>query len=84
MRKLMATAAIAAGLLAACGGGLSDDAKAEILAGCMDGGATESQCQCVVDFFEEAGVTSPDDLTEEIVDESARTCAEAVPGPTNS
>ena len=83
MRKLIATAAMAAGFLAACGGGLSDEAKAEIIEGCMSAGATRSQCQCVADFYDEAGVVSPEDLTEEIVSEAARTCA-AVPGPTNT
>ena len=87
MRKVIATAAIAAGLLAACGGGgggLSDEAKAEILEGCLSSGATESQCQCIVDFYDEAGVENPEDVTEDILRESARTCAGAQPAPINT
>lgn len=85
MRKLIATAAIATGLLAACGGGgLSDDAKAEILQGCLSSGATENQCQCIVDFYDDAGVESPEDLTQGLVTEAATTCAGAQPGPTNT
>ena len=78
MRKLIVTAAIATGLLAGCGGGgLSDEAKAQIIEGCMSSGATRTQCQCIVDFYDKAGVESPEDLTEEIVSEAATTCAGA-------
>ena len=40
-------------LLAACsGGGFSEDDKSEFIAGCQEGGGTESACACVWDKIE--------------------------------
>lgn len=40
-------------LLVACsGGGFSEDDQSDFIAGCMDGGGTESACQCVWDKIE--------------------------------
>ncbi len=85
MRKLVISTTIVAAVLAGCGGGLSEEAKAAILRGCLDSGASQAQCECVVEHYDEAGVETPEDLTPELVEEAALACAGGpAPGPTGT
>lgn len=78
MRRLAITATLAGALMTACGGGgLSDQEREEAMAGCLDGGATQAQCECIVDYYDEQGVESGEDLTQEIITGAVQACAGA-------
>ena len=77
MRRVVMAATLASSLLAACGGGLSEQDRTDFVAGCMSSGSSRSQCECAIDYFEDNGVKSPDDLTPQLQAEAATACAGA-------
>ncbi len=76
-RKLVVAATIVVGFLSGCGGGLSEQDRTDFVAGCVSTGSSQSQCECMLEFLEGEGVTSPEDLTPELQTEAATSCAGA-------
>lgn len=77
MRRAIAIAALT--ILAACGGteGWGDKARAEFIAGCESGGATNEACTCMQEKLEAEypDADDPADIDSGKVDEFAKECA---------
>ena len=66
-------------ILASCGGdeGWSDQARTDFVAGCVDGGAEESLCECLQEKLEAAhpDLDDPADLDQSEVVDFTKECA---------
>jgi hypothetical protein len=77
---LMKKAILVLMIMASCGGdeGWSDQARRDFVAGCVDGGAEQSMCECLQEKLEAAhpGLEDPADIDQAEVVEFTQECVE--------
>jgi hypothetical protein len=83
MSRLKTVVAIAACVLAACGGsgGYSDEFRSTFLSSCeQSSGGQTAYCRCALDHLEANGPENEDDITAQDQTEAIQACAGEVTG----